>query len=204
MPRFAFEGQENIQLLIDYMQSLGAKGADYRVARQQYWRRKATAAYKRGPDYNINWLHSKVPDVWLNMPNPYPPDEGGLERGKEVYQFFCVGCHGPVGDGKGKAAPDLMPPPLDFTSLKARLPQGKYIGGLLYYQVMNGIVGTAMPYFKKDLESAKIWDVSNFVAVNFVGHTDYRTPPFGLDAAYVTPPNPHLPYVPPEGEAGGP
>ena len=97
-----------------------------------------------------------------------------------------------------------MPPPLDFTSLKGRLPEGKYIGGLVYYQVMNGIVGTAMPYFKKELESAKIWDVSNFVAANFVGHTDYRTPPFGMDAAYVTPPNPKLPYVPPKGEAGGP
>lgn len=204
MPRFAFLGTDKVQLLIDYVQGLGAKDADYRVARQEYWKKEATAAYKRGPDYNINWLHSKIPNVWRNMPNPYPSDDAAQERGKEVYEFFCVGCHGPVGDGKGKAAPDLMPPPLDFTSLKARLPEGKYIGGLIYYQVMNGIVGTAMPYFKKDLESAKIWDVSNFVAANFVGHTDYRTPPFGLDAAYVTPPQPNLPYVPPKGEAGGP
>ena len=30
---------------------------------------------------------------------------------------------------------------------------------------MNGITGTAMPYFKRDLESEKIWDVSNYVAV---------------------------------------
>jgi len=204
MPRFEFLGKDDVQLLTDYVQSLGGRGADYRVARQQYWKKEAVAAYNKGPDYSINWLHSKVPDVWRNMPNPYPADEGALARGREVYQIFCVGCHGPVGDGKGMAAADLMPPPLDFTSLKGRLPEGKYIGGLMYYQVMNGIVGTAMPYFKKDLESAKIWDVSNFVAANFVGLTDYRTPPFGLDASYVTPPNPTLPYAPPKGQSGGP
>jgi len=204
MPRFAFLGKDDVGLLTDYVQSLGGRGADYRVARQRYWKKEAVDYYRRGPDRNIAWLHSKVPHVWRNMPNPYPADEGGLARGKEVYQIFCVGCHGPVGDGKGMAAPDLMPPPLDFTSLKPRLPEGKYIGGLIYYQVMNGIVGTAMPYFKKDLESAKIWDVANFVAANFVGHTDYQTPPFGLDAAYITPPNPKLPYAPPKGQAGGP
>lgn len=204
MPRFAFLGPGSIGLLTDYMQSLGGTGADYRVARQSYWKREAVAAYKRGPDYNVSWLHAKVPDVWRNMPSPYPAEEGALARGKEVYEIFCVGCHGPVGDGKGFAAANLLPPPLDFTSLNGRLPEGKYVGGLLYYQVMNGIVGTAMPYFKKDLESAKIWDVSSFVAVNFVGRTDYQTPPFGLDAAYVTPPNPRLPYAPPKGEAGGP
>ena len=78
--------------------------------------------------------------------------------------------------------------------------EGKYIGGLLYYQIMNGITGTAMPYFKKDLESAKIWDVSNYVARNFVGYTDYGVPPVGVDASYITPPNPALPYRPPAGK----
>ena len=28
-----------------------------------------------------------------------------LERGKRIYLSFCVGCHGEVGDGMGKAAP---------------------------------------------------------------------------------------------------
>jgi len=203
MPRFEFLGGGNVQLLTDYVQSLGGADADYRVARQSYWKKRAVAAYRAGPVANLRWLHSEVPAVWLNMPNPYPPDQAALARGQEVYEIFCVGCHGPVGDGKGIAAPHLMPPPLDFTTLKGNLPQGKYIGGLLYYQVMNGITGTDMPYFKKDLESAKIWDVSNFVAANFVGYTDYHVAPLGIDAAYVTPPHPQLPYVPPRPEKGG-
>ncbi len=59
-----------------------------------------------------------------------------------------------------------------------------------------------MPYFKKDLESAKIWDVSNYVAKNFVGYTDFQVPPFGLDASYITPPHPTLPYRPPANQTG--
>jgi mono/diheme cytochrome c family protein len=57
-------------------------------------------------------------------------------------------------------------------------------GGILYYQIMNGITGTAMPYFKKDLQSEKIWDVGNYVAVTFIGQTDANAEPRGIDAAY--------------------
>jgi len=49
---------------------------------------------------------------------------------------------------------------------------------------MNGITGTAMPYFKKDLQSEKIWDVGNYVAVTFIGQTDAHAEPRGIDAAY--------------------
>jgi mono/diheme cytochrome c family protein len=61
---------------------------------------------------------------------------------------------------------------------------------------MNGITGTAMPYFKKALESEKIWDVSNFIAVWFVGYTDADTSPRGIDASYE--PEWKNPYQPPD------
>ena len=103
-----------------------------------------------------------------------------LLRGEKVYQSFCVGCHGPVGDGQGPASEYIYPPPLNFTTLK----RTGVSGGLLYYQIMNGITGTAMPYFKKALESEKIWDVSNFIAVYFIGETDANKEPKGIDASY--------------------
>ncbi|MGH9394194.1 MAG: hypothetical protein ACRD1E_08495, partial [Terriglobales bacterium] len=44
--------------------------------------------------------------------------------------------------------------------------------------------GSAMPYFKEDLESAKIWDVGNYIAVNFIGKSlDSNAPDNGIDAA---------------------
>ncbi len=184
MPSWEFLGQEKIAKLIAYMQAEGLKGADYRVNRQNYWKAQATEAYRAGPDQNVAWLHEHVPEVWRNMPNPYPAWAEGLQRGKKMYQEFCLGCHGPIGDGEGPAAPYLDPPPLNFTTLRRNLVQGKYIGGIFYYQIMNGITGTAMPYFKRALESEKIWDLSNYVAVYFVGYTDAGIEPKGIDAAY--------------------
>ena len=49
---------------------------------------------------------------------------------------------------------------------------------------MNGVTGTGMPYFKKHLESEKIWDVSNYLAVSFLGYTDANIEPRGIDASF--------------------
>jgi len=184
MPSWEFLGQEKIAKLVAYMQSEGLKGADYRVSRQNYWKTQAMAAYRSGADKNIAWLHEHIPEVWQNMPNPYAAAPENLERGHKMYQEFCINCHGPIGDGEGSAAPYLDPPPLNFTTLRRNLVQGKYIGGIFYYQIMNGITGTAMPYFKRMLESEKIWDLSNYVAVNFVGYTDAGIEPKGIEASY--------------------
>ena len=184
MPNWEFLGKEKIEQLTAYVQYLGWKEADVRMKRQEYWKEKAIDAYEAGPDENIKWLHDQVPEVWQKMPNPYPANEPALLRGKNIYQEFCIGCHGPVGDGDGEAAEYLFPPPLNFTTLRRNLVEDKYIGGIFYYQIMNGITGTAMPYLKKALESEKIWDVSNFVAVYFVGYSDADIEPEGIDASY--------------------
>jgi hypothetical protein len=49
---------------------------------------------------------------------------------------------------------------------------------------MNGITGTTMPYFKRELESEKIWDVGNYVAHYFISQSDANTEPRGIDASY--------------------
>jgi cytochrome c oxidase cbb3-type subunit 2 len=67
----------------------------------------------------------------------------------------------------------------EFHHLKNR----EISGGILYYQIMNGITGTAMPYFKRELESEKIWDVGNYVAVYFINDSDANMEPKGIDAA---------------------
>ena len=183
MPSFKYLGKEKIEALIAYKQSLGYKDADLRVQRQRDWKQKAIEAYESGPDGNVVWLHSMVPEGWRKLPNPYPTTRVGLERGHRIYQSFCIGCHGPIGDGMGLAQPYLYPPPLNFTILKGR----GISGGILYYQIMNGITGTAMPYFKRELESEKIWDVGNYVAIYFIGQSDAGQEPKGIDASYITP-----------------
>jgi mono/diheme cytochrome c family protein len=154
--------------------------ADARMARQRRWKEEAVRAYEAGPEANVAWLNRQVPRGWRDLPNPYPTTPAGLARGRKIYQDFCLGCHGPVGDGVGPAQSWIYPPPLNFTILKGR----EVSGGILYYQIMNGITGTAMPYFKKDLESEKIWEVGNYVAVYFINQSDANAAPRGIDAAY--------------------
>ena len=180
MPPFAFLGMDRIELLTRYVQSLGLKDADRRMERQRYWKTEAVRAYEAGPDANVKWLSDHIPKGWREIPNPYPTTAGGLARGHKIYQDFCLGCHSPIGDGMGPAQPWTYPPPLNFTILKNR----EISGGILYYQIMNGITGSAMPYFKKELESEKIWEVGNYVAVYFINQSDANAEPRGIDAAY--------------------
>ena len=180
MPPFEWLGMERIRTLTRYMQSLGFKNADRRMERQHYWKKEAIEAFESGPDVNIQWLSDITPEGWRNIPNPYPTTRAGLQRGHKIYQYFCIGCHGPIGDGMGPGQPWMYPPPLNFTVLKGR----NISGGILYYQIMNGITGTAMPYFKRDLESQKIWEVGDYIAVNFITQSDANTEPRGIDSAW--------------------
>lgn len=184
MPAFAFEGKGDIDAVTAYVQSLGYKDADARVALQRRFKDEAMRAYRMGPDANIKYLHSRVPLGWREMKSQTVASPASVARGENVYVDYCLGCHGPVGDGNGPAAPYLMPTPVNFTTLRRHLIDDKYIGGILYYQIMNGITGSAMPYFKKDLESAKIWDVGNFIAVNFIGYSDDALPSVGIPPSY--------------------
>jgi len=180
MPPFAWLGMQRIDTLTQYVQSLGFKDADGRMQRQRYWKKEAINAYEAGPEENVRWLAEIAPEGWRNIPNPYPTSAASLQRGQKIYQNFCIGCHGPIGDGMGPAQPWIYPPPLNFTILKGR----EISGGIIYYQLMNGITGTAMPYFKRDLESQKIWEVGDYVAVYFINQSDANTEPRGIDSAW--------------------
>ena len=185
MPSWEFLGQEKIARLIAYMQAEGRQGADYRVSPTELLEsrgRGGLSGRARTRTSNGCTGTSRRSGGTCRIPTRPPPE--ALLRGKKMYQEFCIGCHGPIGDGEGPAARYLDPPPLNFTTLRRNLVQGKYIGGILYYQIMNGITGTAMPYFKRVLESEKIWDVSNYVAVYFIGYTDAGIEPKGIDVAY--------------------
>jgi len=179
MPAFEYLGMENLVKLTAYVQSLGLKDADRRMQRQRYWKEQVTRAYEAGPEHNVQWLNEHVPQGWRDIPNPYPTTPAALARGQKIYIENCAGCHSPIGDGMGPAQPWIYPPPFNFTILKGR----EISGGIIYYQIMNGITGSAMPYFKKELESEKIWEVGDYVAVYFINQSDANTEPRGIDAS---------------------
>jgi mono/diheme cytochrome c family protein len=78
---------------------------------------------------------------------------GGLTgeaiRGKQLYRRYCVGCHGPLGDGRGENAPWIDPKPRDFVTgtFKCRsTPSGALpTDDDLFKSVTRGFVNTNMP-----------------------------------------------------------
>jgi cytochrome c oxidase cbb3-type subunit 2 len=74
-----------------------------------------------------------------------------VQRGREVYAKYCVGCHGEAGMGDGPASVRLITKPRDFTSgiYKFRSTDS---GSLpmetdLYRTITRGLSGVSMPSF---------------------------------------------------------
>ena len=74
---------------------------------------------------------------------------GNAAAGKQDYRRYCVGCHGPAGDGAGENAQWIEPKPRDFTSavFKCRsTPTGTLpTDEDLFHSVSRGFVTTNMP-----------------------------------------------------------
>ena len=74
---------------------------------------------------------------------------GNPAAGKQDYRRYCVGCHGPEGDGTGENAQWIDPKPRDFTAavFKCRsTPTGSLpTDDDLYQSVSRGFVTTNMP-----------------------------------------------------------
>lgn len=77
---------------------------------------------------------------------------GNAKRGKELYQRYCIFCHGPEGDGRGESAPYLDPKPRDFTKAlyKCRsTPSGSLpLDSDLYDTITRGVHASGMPSWK--------------------------------------------------------
>lgn len=90
-----------------------------------------------------------------------------VQRGKVVYDKWCMGCHGETGLGDGPAAKFMLPPPRDFTGAKyqirttasGELPADADIERV----VAEGMPGTAMPEWKSKLSGAEQKDVVAYV-----------------------------------------
>jgi mono/diheme cytochrome c family protein len=77
---------------------------------------------------------------------------GHAVNGKNLYQRFCIGCHGADGNGKGPDAPPINPKPRDFTraTFKCRsTPTGDLpTDEDLFNAITRGFVGTRMKPWK--------------------------------------------------------
>lgn len=76
-----------------------------------------------------------------------------LERGRDVYERYCAGCHGLEGDGEGEAAAMLYPKPRDFVAAEykfsSRPTPGLPTDDDLKKVIREGLRGTAMQGFPR-------------------------------------------------------
>ena len=75
-----------------------------------------------------------------------------MDEGKTAYANYCVGCHGPSGEGNGEAALFLNPKPRSFVSANFKFTSTRS-GQLptdddLRRTIRRGLRGSAMPSFK--------------------------------------------------------
>jgi mono/diheme cytochrome c family protein len=95
------------------------------------------------------------------LKNPVPADAASLEAGKKLYTEQCAGCHGDAGKGDGPmAAYTGEPLPSDLSDVEWS--HGS-TDGEIYTIIRDGIDGTAMKDFAKDLKETEIWQVVNYV-----------------------------------------
>jgi len=83
-----------------------------------------------------------------------------IRRGALVYDKYCVGCHGELGDGRGPAAERLLTQPRDFTSGVYKF-RSTDSGSLpmesdLYRTIDRGLSRVSMPAFPLVPEREKV------------------------------------------------
>lgn len=85
---------------------------------------------------------------------------GTAAAGALQYRRYCVGCHGPAGDGTGENAPWLDPKPRDFTAaaFKCRsTPTGTLpTDADLFHTITRGVVNTNMPSWAPLTQQARV------------------------------------------------
>lgn len=84
-----------------------------------------------------------------------------LDRGQQLYNTACIGCHGLAGDGSGPQSRGLEPAPTDFTA-RDRQMQRSVLG--LFNTISLGVDGTSMvPY--SHLSADDRWALAFYVSL---------------------------------------
>ena len=106
-----------------------------------------------------------APEKFLERSNPLRDDPSAVEAGKRLYHKDakptpCRLCHGVRGNGNGRLAPNMDPPPRNFTCAETmqNLPEGQ-----LFWIIKNGSRGTKMPRHKGDLTDRQIWQLIRYI-----------------------------------------
>ncbi|MFZ2633745.1 MAG: cytochrome c [Desulfosalsimonadaceae bacterium] len=118
-------------------------------------------------------------DKWVSPPPEYADarsarwdDVAAINRGKEIFENYCLSCHGADGLGTGPDAKGLSHPPADLTHHFHNKPGDG--DAYLFWRVSEGgtaepfqSMNSAMPAFATELTEDQRWDVLAYVHNRF-------------------------------------
>jgi mono/diheme cytochrome c family protein len=123
-----------------------------------------------GPHQHPWW--ETPPAEYANARSTRWDDPEAIGRGQQLFQTYCVLCHGSDGKGTGIAAKGLPHPPADLTHHFHRAPGDG--DAYLFWRVSEGgqvepfkSSQSAMPAFKTVLSADQRWDVLAYVHTEF-------------------------------------
>ncbi|MCA9924414.1 MAG: copper resistance protein CopC [Anaerolineales bacterium] len=121
-------------------------------------------AFGIGSQQMINFFDKQYTPAKFTT-NPILPDIESVAMGKQLFADNCIACHGPEGRGDGPSALTLNPPPVDFTDGHT----ATHTDGDLFYWILQGVDGSAMPAFEETVTREQAWHLVNYVRRLSVG-----------------------------------
>jgi len=91
-----------------------------------------------------------------NLVNPVPRSEASVQRGRLLFDTYCIVCHGPAGHGDGTVVAKFVPPP-DLTADASKQRSDGYI----YAMIKQG--RGIMPKYGDKVRGVDRWNVVNYV-----------------------------------------
>jgi mono/diheme cytochrome c family protein len=123
-----------------------------------------------GPHQHPWW--ETPPADYANARSARWDDAAAIARGQQLYQTYCLMCHGADGKGTGPVAKGLPHPPADLTHHFHRAPGDG--DAYLFWRVSEGgqvepfkSSQSAMPAYKTVLSEDQRWDVLAYVHAEF-------------------------------------
>lgn len=144
--------------------------ADKQLAWEKDIERRAAAEPGRfSKDAAGHWADARGEYAWDKENEVYwltvPAD--ALTRGRQDFVQFCASCHGMEGDGYGRSAQALRPPPRNFqqSTFKFTKVPGEYLPNddALIALLQHGLDGTPMFKWAVSSEMARIHDILAYI-----------------------------------------
>jgi mono/diheme cytochrome c family protein len=112
--------------------------------------------WRQFPAEDLRTLIAYVQSLGVPSAPSMSPETASVDQGKALFAANCASCHGDQESGNGPAAGALAPPPTNFN---VKRPTQRRVLDVLE----NGIPGTAMPPWKRQLDQEQQQALAEFV-----------------------------------------